>query len=86
MSGAHIDKRCWRPHREPASRVAWVVVILVLPIVGILAYVLLGETSIGRRRVARPSPQPLQCFTIGHSLLLSGRAASSAGTVASSFR
>jgi cardiolipin synthase len=42
-----------RPHREPASRVAWVVVIMVLPIVGIVAYVLLGDTSIGRRRAAR---------------------------------
>jgi hypothetical protein len=31
-----------------------------------------------------PSTQP--CFTIGHSLLLRGRAASSAGTVASSLR
>ena len=42
-----------RPHREPASRVAWVVVIMVFPLVGIVAYVLLGETSIGRRRAAR---------------------------------
>ena len=42
-----------RPHREPASRVAWIVVILVLPVIGILAYILLGETSIGRRRVSR---------------------------------
>jgi len=42
-----------RPHRDPTSRVAWVVVVAVLPIVGVLAYILLGETSIGRRRVAR---------------------------------
>jgi cardiolipin synthase A/B len=42
-----------RPHREPASRVAWVVVIMVFPLIGIAAYILLGETSIGRRRVAR---------------------------------
>ncbi len=42
-----------RPHREPASRVAWVVVMLVLPVVGILTYLLLGETNIGRRRVTR---------------------------------
>src|ERR1051326_3209650 len=42
-----------RPHREPASRVAWIVVIIVLPVIGILAYILLGETSIGRRRVSR---------------------------------
>ena len=27
-----------RPHREPASRIAWVVVILVVPALGIIAY------------------------------------------------
>src|SRR5712691_12605532 len=41
-----------RPHREPASRVAWVVVMVVLPMAGIIAYVFLGETNIGRRRAA----------------------------------
>src|SRR5215467_4189962 len=42
-----------RPHRDPASRVAWLVVMIVLPVIGILTYLLLGETSIGRRRVSR---------------------------------
>jgi cardiolipin synthase A/B len=42
-----------RPHREPASRIAWVVVIMALPVAGIVAYILLGETNIGRRRIAR---------------------------------
>ena len=42
-----------RPHRDPASRIAWVVVIIALPAVGILVYLLFGETNIGRRRVAR---------------------------------
>src|SRR4026207_2298132 len=42
-----------RPPREPASRVAWIVVMIVLPVIGILTYILLGETSIGRRRVSR---------------------------------
>ena len=42
-----------RPHREPASRIAWVVVIITFPVLGILAYILLGETNIGRRRVER---------------------------------
>jgi cardiolipin synthase len=42
-----------RPHRQPASRIAWVVVIAALPVVGILAYLLFGEVNIGRRRVAR---------------------------------
>ena len=42
-----------RPHREPASRIAWIVVIIAVPVLGILAYILLGETNIGRRRVER---------------------------------
>jgi cardiolipin synthase A/B len=42
-----------RPHREPSSRMAWVVVILVAPVLGMVLYVLLGEVSIGRRRIAR---------------------------------
>jgi cardiolipin synthase len=50
---AFIVRAILRPHREPASRVAWVVVMIVLPAVGIVAYILLGETNIGRRRVAR---------------------------------
>jgi cardiolipin synthase len=50
---AFVARAILRAHREPASRVAWVVVMIVLPVAGILAYILLGETSIGRRRVAR---------------------------------
>src|SRR6476646_11605941 len=50
---AVIARVILRPHREPASRVAWLVVIIVLPVIGIVTYILLGETSIGRRRVSR---------------------------------
>ncbi len=50
---AFIVRVMTRPHREPASRIAWVAVIAALPVVGILAYLLLGETSIGRKRIAR---------------------------------
>ncbi len=42
-----------RPHREPASRIAWVVVVVAMPVVGIGAYLLLGEVNIGARRAAR---------------------------------
>jgi cardiolipin synthase len=42
-----------RPHRDPTSRVAWVVVLLAVPAFGIMAYLLLGETSIGRKRIER---------------------------------
>ena len=50
---AVLGRAVLRPHREPASRVAWVAVIASLPGLGILIYLLLGETSIGRKRVAR---------------------------------
>lgn len=50
---AFIVRVLLRPYREPASRVAWVVVIIALPVLGILAYILLGETNIGRRRIER---------------------------------
>ena len=39
-----------RPHREPASRLAWVIVILILPIIGLFAYLLLGEARISHNR------------------------------------
>ena len=42
-----------RPHREPASRIAWVAVIVSLPLIGVIAYILFGEVNIGRRRVAK---------------------------------
>ncbi|MGD9294826.1 MAG: cardiolipin synthase [Roseobacter sp.] len=42
-----------RPHRDPAVRVAWLAVIFALPGVGVLAYLLLGETNIGAKRTER---------------------------------
>ena len=50
---AFLARAILRSHREPASRLAWVVVMIGLPVVGILAYLLLGETSIGRHRATR---------------------------------
>lgn len=50
---AVICRAITRPARSPASRIAWVAVILFLPIIGILAYLFLGETSIGRDRLRR---------------------------------
>jgi len=38
-----------RPHRQPASRIAWVAVVGALPGIGVVAYLFLGETNIGRR-------------------------------------
>jgi len=42
-----------RPLREPASRLAWLIAILVLPVVGTLAYLLLGEARVSERRRGR---------------------------------
>ncbi len=50
-----ICRAILRPHRDPASRIAWVVVIVVFPVFGILVYILLGETNIGRKRSERTS-------------------------------
>jgi cardiolipin synthase len=50
---AVIARAILRPHRDPASRIAWVAVIAAIPILGILAYLLFGETSIGRKRIDR---------------------------------
>ena len=48
-----IARAILRPHRDPASRIAWVAVIAAIPILGIFAYLLFGETSIGRKRIDR---------------------------------
>jgi cardiolipin synthase len=48
-----IGRALLRPEREPAARMAWVVVILVAPVLGLVLYVLFGEPNIGRKRVAR---------------------------------
>jgi cardiolipin synthase len=53
IQAALIVRVLLRPHRDPASRIAWIVVIIALPIAGIIAYLLLGETNIGRKRVER---------------------------------
>jgi len=42
-----------RPHREPASRLAWIIAIFALPIGGIILYLLLGETRISGPRRTR---------------------------------
>ena len=48
-----IARAITRPNRVPASRIAWVAVITFLPLVGVIAYLMLGETSIGRVRIKR---------------------------------
>lgn len=53
LQAGFIVRVLLRPHRDPAARIAWIVVILALPIGGIVAYLLLGETNIGLERVER---------------------------------
>lgn len=48
-----IGRALLRPQREPAARLAWVVVIMVAPFAGMAFYVLFGETNLGRGRIAR---------------------------------
>ena len=50
-----------RPHREPASRIAWLAVIIALPLIGVLAYMMFGEVNIGRRRVGECAPSNAVC-------------------------
>lgn len=42
-----------RRNRLPESRLTWLVVVLILPYVGAVAYLLLGNTNVGRKRAAR---------------------------------
>jgi cardiolipin synthase len=53
LEAATIGRVLLRPHRQPAARIAWIVIIITLPVAGILAYLLFGEVNIGRRRLAR---------------------------------
>lgn len=50
---AVLARAITRRDRTPASRIAWVAVVLSLPALGTIAYLLLGETSIGRGRISR---------------------------------
>ena len=67
---AVIARILLRPHRDPASRIAWMVVVGVLPLLGMLAYLLLGEVNIGRRRAERlhavlKGMPPIPCHATG---------------------
>ena len=59
-----------RPYRQPASRIAWMVVIVTLPFLGIVTYILFGEVSIGRRRIERMNRvvEELRCKAEGTGL------------------
>ncbi|MDO9370267.1 MAG: cardiolipin synthase [Sphingopyxis sp.] len=48
-----IGRIILRPQREPASRVAWLIAVIMVPFVGVIAYLLLGEARISAKRRAR---------------------------------
>ncbi|MCG6884326.1 MAG: phospholipase D-like domain-containing protein, partial [Silicimonas sp.] len=48
-----VARALLRPHREAASRAAWVLIILTMPAIGMIAYVLFGETNIGQKQLTR---------------------------------
>lgn len=52
---ATVIRALLRPHREPMSRLAWVIVIVIAPVLGIIAYLLFGEAriSVGRWKRGR---------------------------------
>src|SRR6202046_325517 len=52
---ATVLRAITRPNRTPAARVAWIAAIMWLPVIGVIAYLSLGETSIGRSRAQRLS-------------------------------
>ena len=72
---AFIVRVILRPHREPTSRIAWIAVIAVVPVFGIIVYILFGETNIGRRRsirgrkILQGMPELVTTSETGESLL-----------------
>jgi cardiolipin synthase len=68
--GGFLVRVLTRPHREPASRLAWIIVIIALPLLGMIAYLMLGETRISGRRRSRgreidaglPRPNVASCL------------------------
>jgi len=53
--GALIVRVLLRPRRDPASRLAWILFIAALPVLGAVAYLLLGEVHSGRRPKRQPA-------------------------------
>jgi cardiolipin synthase len=53
LQAAFVVRALLRPNRDPSARMAWVVVIVVAPVFGMLAYILFGEARVGKGRVER---------------------------------
>lgn len=48
-----IGRAVLRPYRDPSSRMAWVLVIALAPLIGMIAYLFFGEVRLARRQVQR---------------------------------
>jgi cardiolipin synthase len=59
IEAAVLMRAILRPHREPAARLAWVIVIVAAPVIGSIAYLLLGETRVRRRRLGQAIEESL---------------------------
>jgi cardiolipin synthase len=59
VEAAVLMRAILRPHREPAARLAWVIVIVAAPLIGSVAYLLLGETRVRRRRLGQAIEESL---------------------------
>jgi cardiolipin synthase len=76
IEGVVLLRAILRPHREPAARLAWVIVIIAAPVIGSVAYLLLGETRVRRRRLGqaieerlpRPAPDEAAIATLDASI------------------
>ena len=53
IEAAVLSRVLLRRHRAPSARLAWVAVVLSVPLLGALAYLLLGELNLGRGREGR---------------------------------
>jgi len=53
IQGLLILRVLLRPHRQPASRIAWVIVIIVLPVLGLVAYLLLEKRILAGSALSR---------------------------------
>jgi cardiolipin synthase len=54
--GLHVAVACvilLRRGRKPAVATAWIVTVMAVPILGVLLYLLVGESRVGRRRARR---------------------------------
>jgi cardiolipin synthase len=69
-----------RPHRDPASRVAWILFIMALPYVGAVVYLMLGEVrpvhSTIRERLPNPThpliPAPANATAMAMAMAIAG--------------